>query len=409
MPSTLSATSSKSGKVICAAALISGICIGVSYFNLPIVSGIAGLIPACLMTCIVWLFSLSIGLLYAEATLGQPQGANFITISRNLLGKFWMILLAAIFFIDMFTYLTAYQYFSSRFVIWFFSYGLDSYFPEKVASLIILVLFAGIVLLGVRVTARVNFILFAALLITFACTIFYGSGLIIPSRLLRQNWTFIFFAVPIAYSALSYAVIMPTICTYLNRNIKKIRLSILIGTSIPFVFYLLWQLWMIGSVSRSAYWIMYEQGVSIDVQFSLIDQFPSFAYLLNFMVFFSVTTSMLGIGLVFTDFLCDGFNITFQERRGLKRVGVVCIVFIPTFLCAMFFGYYILSVTKYFTAPIGEVLINGIVPVWMAAQARYFQKLPTPYLLPGGRWVLAALGITLFILIYLEGIQFIRS
>ncbi|MBD4688749.1 tyrosine transporter, partial [Xanthomonas citri pv. citri] len=60
-------------------------------------------------------------------------------------------------------------------------------------------------------------------------------------------------AVPIFFTSFGFHVIMASINTYLDADIRKIRIAIYIGTAIPLVAYLLWQLATHGVLTQAEF------------------------------------------------------------------------------------------------------------------------------------------------------------
>lgn len=395
-------------QVLTAGLFLAGICLGIAYFSIPILTGIAGFLPGSLMTFIVWVFSLSIGLLYAEATLTQPDGSNLASISYALLGRVWMIILSIVFCINLITYLASYAYFTAEIFQGFFETTFHISLSPFLAELLSTFPFALIVFLGVQFSMRLNALLVLGLLVAFTLMCYQGSTSILSTRF-EQHWTYTIFSVPILFSALGFVGIVPVLCTYLDRNPTKIRLSLFIGTVIPFIVYIFWQWFLLGSFPVSQFWVLYEEGANAQAIIALVQTIPKLKHFLNFTLFFSMATSLIGNGVAVVDFLSDLLHIPLKKRRGMPRLVLCSIAFGLTFLAALYKGEFFISLIQKFTAPLGSILINGLIPVFMVIQARYLQKLPGPKMLGGGSVSLFILGIGLLILIYLEGVGFISS
>lgn len=397
------------GQVITAGLFLAGICIGIAYFSIPILTGIAGFIPGALMTFMVWIFSLAIGLLYAEATLTQPDGSNLASISHALLGRVCMIILSIVFCINLITYLASYAYFTAEFFQWFFEKTFHISLSPFTAELFSTLPFCLIVFLGVQFSMRLNALLVIGLLIAFILMCYQGSATVVSTRLLEQHWTYTIFSVPILFSALGFVGIVPVLCTYLDRSPTKIRITLVLGTTIPFILYIFWQWFMLGSFPVSKFWVLYEEGANSQDVISLVQIIPQIQYFLNFTLFFSMATSLIGNGVAIVEFFSDLLHIPLKNRTGLLRLGLCCIAFGLILLAGLYKGEFFISLIQKFTAPLGSILINGMIPVFMVIQTRYLQKLPGPRILGGGTFTLFALGLCLLILIYLEGVGFISS
>ena len=63
-----------------------------------------------------------------------------------------------------------------------------------------------------------------------------------------RDWSKAWLALPVLFTAFTYQVIIPTLMTYMERNVKKVRLAIILGTTIPLVIYLIWEFLILGIV-----------------------------------------------------------------------------------------------------------------------------------------------------------------
>ncbi len=394
-------------RAILAALFIAGICIGIAYFNVPILTGIIGFIPGTVMTVIVWVFTLSICLLYAEATLTQPDGANLASISYALLGRTWMVILSIFFIINVISYLASYAYVTTEFLQWFFQDRWHHILPPFAAELLSLLPPLIIIYLGVKFSIHVQALLMVGLFVSFILLCYWGSGSVVPSRLLESQWTYTIFSVPILFSAFGFAGIVPVICTYLKRNPFHIKFALWIGSVIPLIIYIFWQWFMLGSFSSDNFWVLFEKKASLDSVVALAQTIPHIIYPLNYLIFFSMITSLIGNGTTMVEFFSDLFKIPLQERKGWIRLGLSCLVFALTFLASFYKGQFFVSLVQTVTASLGAFLTNGIIPLIMVIQARYFYKLQTPRLLGGGTVTLFLLGSGLLLLLYLEGVDYI--
>ena len=75
------------GHLVGGTLLVAGTSIGVGMLALPVATASGGLIPSLFVYLLCWLFMLGTGLLILEACIWMPKGANLITLSSRLLGK----------------------------------------------------------------------------------------------------------------------------------------------------------------------------------------------------------------------------------------------------------------------------------------------------------------------------------
>lgn len=372
-------------------------------------SGIAGFFPSIFMTAFTWLFALANAMLYAEATLGNPDGANLYTISKVFLGKSAAAIIAVVFPIAMYVYISASLLSGSSFLTWFSEHYLGFEIPSFTGCFLLSLLLGAVVYLGIFASSRLNFILCVSFITAFIATVYHATMHLETHRLMRANWFYIIFAVPIIFSSFGFSALVPTLCTYLNRSKIKIQLSIFFGITGTLLIYLIWELIMIGTIGQTPLLVAFTEGQQISQAFPWVKNFPMLLHALNFIIFFAAATSIIGVTLALVDFFSDLFKIPLENRIGKKRFWVCLAVLVPPLLFTSFFeSTFIPTLINYVVAPSGAFLVNGMLPIIMVAKARYFFKLQTPRLVPGEGYVLLLMGLAIFFLIYLQGVMLIQ-
>jgi tyrosine-specific transport protein len=396
-------------RLIIASLFIAATLIGAAYFLVPIFTGIAGFFPSVIMTILIWGFTLATALLYAEATLSQNDGANLFSLTRNLIGKYSALFFSIIFFLTLMSYLAAYTYFNEKFFTWFFSTYLHQELNPFLNSFISTAPYFCVIFFGIRFSFNINALLAIGLGISLLFTFAFGQKFVEPARLFQNQWIYIFYSVPTLFNAFGFMAVIPPVCTYLNRQPKLIIWSAVIGAGFTLIVYIAWQWLLIGSIPAATFWVDFEEGAKIEQIFSLVQTFPKIAFILNFTLFFSMITSMIGNGLAAVEFIADAFKVPLQQRKpGWTRLYICLSLFIIILLFSWIKEQPLLYLLQKFTAPLGQVLVEGIVPLWLVIQARYVFSLQSTRMLGGGKIALMVIGVAIFILIYLEGIMFIR-
>lgn len=74
-------------RVILSILMIAGTSLGGAMIAMPAILSMYGYTSSILLLVLVWLFNLLIAFLYLEANFYIPEGSNFLTITRKLLGK----------------------------------------------------------------------------------------------------------------------------------------------------------------------------------------------------------------------------------------------------------------------------------------------------------------------------------
>lgn len=369
--------------VISGVLLISGTCVGAGMLALPVVTGMAGFLPAMVVNTLCWLFMLATGLLLVEATLWMDDGANILSMAQRFLGPIGKIISGGTFLFLYYCLLVAYLAGGAPLLA--NAVGLPS--EGYGCYLLFASLFGGIVFLGTRVIDRLNWLLMMSLILSYVLLISVGSTEVQTGLLTRSNWLISLGTFPVLFSAYGYHNVIPSTVSYLKRNAQLVRVAVIIGTAIPFIVYSLWQWMIIGSIPADE--LTTTSGAPITVALQAVTGNPWVSFLGGYFGFFALVTSFLGVSLSMVDFLADGLSI---DSSGLKRLGLCFAVFIPPALFAANNPDIFISALG-IAGGIGEALLNGLLPIAVVWIGRYRMGLSgTPWLF-GGRVVLSILAI----------------
>jgi tyrosine-specific transport protein len=388
----------KKGSALSGILLVSGTCIGAGMLALPIVTGIAGFYPAMVVNTLCWLFMLCTGLLFMEATLWMEKGANVLSMAQRFFGPIGKFIGGGSFLFLYYCLLVAYIAGGTPLVVTEAASRLGVDLVGAEGYLIFAFGLGLIVFLGTHVVDRLNWILMAGLVLSFILLIVVGSTAVQTDFFKRSHWSLLLFAAPTLFSAYGYHNIIPSLVPYLKNNVKELRLAIILGTTIPFLAYSIWQWMIIGTLSAEEINRAVEQGVPISHTLQQITGHPWVSILGTYFGFFALVTSFLGVSLSMVDFLADGLKM---QSQGYRRL-VLCLVvfFPPAWFASVNPGIFIEALG--IAGGFGEAILNGLFPIAMVWIGRYHLRLDTPHQLPGGRLLLTILFLFTFLIIGVE-------
>jgi tyrosine-specific transport protein len=372
------------GHVVGGTLLIAATTIGVGMLALPVATGGGGFIPAALIYIMTWFFMLCTGLLLLEVCIWMPKEANLITMTHRLLGPVgqaicWVVYLF-LFCTAMIAHVTGGGGALSALV------GGDLSGP---ASMIIYVLmFSPIVYLGTRSVDRFNLILMTGVLISYFLFIVISAGHVDLNLLKFSDWSKAWPALPILFTAFTYQLIIPTLMTYMDRSVKKVKLSIILGSAIPLVVYLIWEFLILGIVPVEGLMQAKARGdIAIMPLKEILDN-PMIFKIGSWFAFFVLTTSYIALSLAFLDFLADGLKV---KKEGIKKVLLCLAIFgIPTIFALIYPGLFLTALE--YAGGISCAILFGLLPpvmVWVGRYVKQYEK-ENPQL-PGGKVTLAVL------------------
>ncbi len=367
--------------------LIAGTAVGAGMLALPVSSGAGGFIPSSIVYLLCWLFSMTTGLLFFEIIRKMPEGTNIISLSKHYLGSSAQYVAWCLYIFLFYCLTVAYITVGGTIFSKFLPFG-D---PQLIGTLCFTLIFGSIVYVGTKWVDRVNVFLMAGLIISYFFFVFLGLPHVNKALLTHSSWKEAFIALPIIFTAFSFQGLIPSLSSYFRHNRTIMRSSIIIGSIIPFLIYIIWDLLIKGIVPvEGAHGLLaaqtYGQTAVEPLQYYLGS---SEVYIIGqFFAFFALTTSFFGVTLPLVDFMADGLKM---KKEGGSRVFLVLLVYLPPLLIS------ITNPTVFFKAlnfagGIGCVFLLGLMPILMTWSGRYRKKEPiTTYEVPGGKIILVIL------------------
>lgn len=367
--------------------LVAGTSIGVGMLALPVATAEGGFLPSIMIYLACWLFMLCTGLLILEACVWMPKDANLITLATRLLGRPGQI----------FCWLVYLFLFSSLMVAHVAGGGGEVHeisgkvLPNWASTLLYVGIFAPAVYLGTLWVDRLNFLLMLGVIVTYLIFVLSSFSYVKLENLSHFNMAAAFGALPVVFTAFGYQSLIPTLMTYMNRDAKKLRLAIILGTSIPFLIYIIWEYMILGIIPTQG-----PNGLAEALKKGENAVAPLGAYLHNptlvtighAFAFFAMTTSFVGISIAFVDFLADGLHV---KKKGLHKLGLCAIVFLIPMLISLIYPHIFILALSY-AGGIGVALLLGAMPILMVWSGRYFHGYSLMHQqLPGGKIFLAVL------------------
>lgn len=372
--------------------LIAGTCIGVGMLGLPVATADAGFLASLPAFLAVWLFMMATSRLIVEACLWCPNNANLITISETLLGRTGAICCWALYLFLFYSLMIAHTVSGGEVVA-----GLSGgALPNWIAGLIYVLVFAPAVFLGTRWVDRLNIVLMTGVIVTFLFFVVGSVPHIRGDLLARSDFSSTLKALPVLLTAFGFQNLIPTLVAYTNRNDKLIMKAIWIGTSIPLVLYIVWQLLIHGIVPFDTLQQALAHGDNAIVPLEKTLQKSTLSTIGQVFAFFAMTTSFVGIAIAFFDFWADGLG---WKKKGIKKIGLMVLVFVIPYLIAITYPTIFFIALKW-AGGIGVALLLGVMPILFVWSGRYWQKRSKAHReLGGGRITLCILlAFCLFVL-----------
>ncbi|NGX31721.1 MAG: Tryptophan-specific transport protein [Chlamydiae bacterium] len=361
----------KTGSVLGSSFIIAGTGIGAGMLGMPVVSAAAGFFPSVFVYIACYLTMIITGLLVAEIVLWGRKNANFLSLTEHFLGKKAKIFTLLIYIFLFYLLLIAYMTGSGQILSQITHLNSPRWF-----SLLFTLLFAPLILKGTKMIDRVNKLFLFGLFITYVGFVILGIQFVKLDALLVSNYSKIFIALPIIFTAFSYQATVPSICTYLDQDPKKIRLAIFLGTTIALVIYLIWQGFILSVIPLTGEFGLetaLKTGKTAVFSLANVVQSPFVFFLGQGFAFCAIATSFLGVSLGIVDFIADGLSFA---KKGKNLVIIGLLTFVPPLIFSLIDpNLFILALN--IAGGLGCVILLGVLPILMYLSGRYVKEYST--------------------------------
>ena len=380
--------------------LVSGTTIGAGMLALPVSTGMAGFYPSLGLLAAYWIFMTFTAFLLLEVNLWMGKDNNLISMAKLTLGKAGQTASWVIYLFLLYSLTTAYIAGGGSIIIDGFADLTGKRLPEWTGALPLLGIFGFFVYKGTRSVDYVNRLLMLGLVVAYFFMIVFLTPHVDQTLLNHVDWKYFSMGVSVVATSFGFHIIIPSLVTYLEHDVKKLRKVILIGSLIPFLVYISWEFLALGIIPLSGSNGIEEGYLNGSNGAHLLTAalgHSSIATVTRFFSFFAIVTSFLGVSLSLSHFLADGLSI---EKSRMGRLLLYGMTFIPPFVITLIDPRAFLSALEYAGA-FGVVALLGLLPALMVWSGRYHRHLSAEnaFRVPGGKIaLLVAMGLSLSII-----------
>jgi len=390
--------------------LITGSAIGGGILALPIATSELGFVNSSILLFFCWFIMTVSALLILEVTLWLPRNTNIISMAKVTLGPLGQLVAWIVYLLLLYSLLAAYIAGGSDFFQNLFDLAHINLPHWSVAGIFTLVL-GYVVYLGINAVDYANRGLMIVKFVTFfllICLIFSHLSL---DKLAGGQMTYITSGVTVALTSFGYATIIPSLRNYFNDDVKKLRAVILIGSLIPLICYIAWDMTVMGVIPREGSegligMLHSNRSTSEFVnQLSVILNRELITSLAHIFTSICLLTSFIGVALCLVDFLADGFQV---DKKGRMNFLVCITAMIPPLLIVLFNPGIFIAALSY--AGIYCVILLIVLPTLMVWRGRYHKNIAKGYKVFGGKLMLVLL-LVISVLIIIQSLagSFLRA
>ncbi|NGX39165.1 MAG: Tyrosine-specific transport protein [Chlamydiae bacterium] len=306
--------------------LIVGTTLGVGMLGFPVALGFGGFFPSVVVFILMGLLMLSTAFFFLDANLSIKEESNMVTMAEKLLGKWGKIVCWVIYLLLLYSLTAVFIAGSTPLLVEAIRWVTGMTLPSWLAPFSLPVLFGGFIYFGTRGVDLVNRLLMLGLVLSFILLVFFVPSQVEGQNLLHIDFPASWISIPVVITAFGYHIIIPSLVTYMNRDVRQLRKALLIGSAIPLFVFLLWQLLVLGAVPLDLLTQAFIKGEPATVPLAKVLRHPAISLAAKLFSFFAIVTSFVGVTLSLSDFLTDGFKI---KRTWGGRILAIFLTFVP--------------------------------------------------------------------------------
>ena len=176
-------------------------------------------------------------------------------------------------------------------------------------------------------------------------------------------------AIPVIFTSFGFHGSVPSIVSYMNGNIRKLRWVFITGSAIPLVAYIFWQLATLGSINSTTFMGLFladHAGLNGLLQaLREVVASPHVELAVHLFADLALATSFLGVALGLFDYLAD----LFQRRNTVAgRMQTGAVTFLPPLAFALFYPRGFVMALGY--AGVALAVLALLIPSMLAWQSR---------------------------------------
>ena len=373
--------------------ITSGTMIGAGMLAMPLTSAGIGFTFTVVLLILLWILLTYSALLFVEVYQTAEHDAGIGTLAAQYFGRPGRIVATSVLMIFLYALLSAYVTGGGAILA---STLPDFAAPDlkmKGSILAFTILFGVFVAIGTSFVDALNRFLFIAMI----AALFIVLGLMIPEIKIDNlmampiDKALLISASPVFFTAFGFHGSIPCLNKYLEGDVKALRFSIIVGSAITLVGYILWQFSTHGVLSQTRFLEILNQDPTLNGLIEAVRVITGSTIIAAIVKIFSalaLITSFLGVALGFLecieDLLKRAFNIS------ANRLSLGFLTFLPPLLFAFFYPEGFILALGYAGQMFAFYAV--VLPAALVWKARH-QHPNLPYRVPGGSGVLLFVSI----------------
>ncbi|WP_406916102.1 tyrosine transporter TyrP [Klebsiella oxytoca] len=380
--------------------IVAGTTIGAGMLAMPLASAGVGFGVTLALLITLWALMCYTALLLLEVYQHVPADMGLGSLAARYLGRYgqWATGFCMLFMLYALT--AAYISGAGELLASSLNQWLDWTLPPAAGVLIFTAIGGTVVCIGTSLVDLFNRFLFSAKIIFLAIML----ALLLPhihqinllTLPLQQGLALS--AIPVIFTSFGFHGSIPSIVSYLGGDIRKLRRVFIIGSFIPLVAYIFWQLATLGSIDSPAFTALLAQNAGLNGLLEAIREVVASSHVelaVHLFADLALATSFLGVALGLFDYLADLFQ---RQNSAGGRLQSGLITFLPPLAFALFYPRGFVMALGY--AGVALAVLALMLPSLLVMKSRQ-QHPDAPWRVAGGSaalWLVLLCGIAIVVI-----------
>ncbi|MTH46520.1 tyrosine transporter TyrP [Intestinirhabdus alba] len=319
--------------------IVAGTTIGAGMLAMPLAAAGIGFGVTLALLVGLWLLMCYTALLLLEVYQHVPADTGLGTLAKRYLGRYgqWLTGLSMLFL--MYALTAAYISGAGELIAASLSDGFGVSVSPKAGALLFTFVAGGVVCVGTSLVDLCNRFLFSAkiifLVLMLALLMPHVHAVNLLTLPLQQGLALS--AIPVIFTSFGFHGSVPSIISYLHGDTGRLRRVFIIGSAIPLVAYIFWQLATLGSIHSTIFSGLLASHSGLNGLLQALREVvasPHVELAVHLFADLALATSFLGVALGLFDYLAD-----LLQRRNSPggRLQTGLITFLPPLAFAIFY------------------------------------------------------------------------
>jgi tyrosine-specific transport protein len=379
--------------------IVAGTTIGAGMLAMPLASAGVGFGVTLALLLSLWALMCYTALLLLEVYQHVPADTGLGSLALRYLGRYgqWITGFSMLFL--MYALTAAYVSGAGELLASSLSQWLNVELPPAAGVLLFTAVGGGVICVGTTLVDLFNRFLFSAkiifLIVMLALLLPHIHQMNLLTLPLQQGLALS--AIPVIFTSFGFHGSVPSIVSYMNGDVRKLRRIFVIGSFIPLVAYIFWQIATLGSIESPVFSSLLASHTGLNGLLEAIRAVvasPHVELAVHLFADLALATSFLGVALGLFDYLAD----LFQRKNSVTgRLQTGAITFLPPLAFALFYPRGFVMALGY--AGVALAVLALIIPSLLTLKSRQ-QHPQAAYRVVGGTpalWLVFGCGIAVIL------------